>query len=74
KNIGEGWVDNRQLLPMLDGVDELESARQEFCVQTINQLLQSDCQAPSCASHSIHNSVNGNRARSHNKIETTQHL
>ncbi|MGI8502132.1 MAG: NACHT domain-containing protein, partial [Hassallia sp.] len=41
KNIGEGWVDNRQLLPMLDGVDELESARQEFCVQTINQLLQS---------------------------------
>ena len=43
KDIGEGWVDNRQLLPMLDGVDELESARQEFCVQAINKLLQSEC-------------------------------
>lgn len=43
KDIGEDWVDNRQLLPLLDGLDELESVRQEPCVQAINQLLQSEC-------------------------------
>ncbi|WP_089130868.1 NACHT domain-containing protein, partial [Tolypothrix sp. NIES-4075] len=43
KDIGEGWVDNHQLLLLLDGLDELESVRQELCVQAINQLLQSEC-------------------------------
>lgn len=40
KDIAENWVNDRQLLPMLDGLDELESARQELCVRAINQLLQ----------------------------------
>ncbi|MHC5718858.1 MAG: NACHT domain-containing protein, partial [Nostoc sp.] len=36
------WVVNHQLLPMLDGLDELESKRQEYCVNAINQLLQGE--------------------------------
>ena len=43
QDIGTKWVDNVKLLPMLDGLDELESVRQELCVQKINELLQSDC-------------------------------
>jgi len=33
---------NRQLIPMLDGLDELEPMRQEFCVQAINQFLNGE--------------------------------
>ncbi|MFN6536167.1 MAG: NACHT domain-containing protein [Nostoc sp. EkiNYC01] len=40
--LGQGWVDNHQLLPLLDGLDELEPQRQEFCVHAINQLLTSE--------------------------------
>ncbi|WP_414581669.1 NACHT domain-containing protein [Scytonema sp. PCC 10023] len=43
KDIGANWVDNAKLLPILDGLDELESVRQELCVHKINELLQSDC-------------------------------
>jgi hypothetical protein len=39
KNLGQKWVDNRQLLPLLDGLDELETQRQELCVQAIDQFL-----------------------------------
>ncbi|RCJ17503.1 hypothetical protein A6770_33975 [Nostoc minutum NIES-26] len=39
KKLGQKWVNNHQLLPLLDGLDELESQRQELCVQTINQFL-----------------------------------
>ncbi|MBD2504865.1 NACHT domain-containing protein [Anabaena azotica] len=39
KNLGQEWVDNHQLLPLLDGLDELEPQRQEFCVRAINQFL-----------------------------------
>jgi Effector-associated domain 10/NACHT domain len=42
KDIGYKWVWDAKLLPMLDGLDELESVRQERCVQKINELLQSD--------------------------------
>lgn len=38
-DIGRFWVENRQLLPLLDGLDELESHRQEKCVQAINYFL-----------------------------------
>jgi hypothetical protein len=41
-DIAEDWVNTHQILPMLDGLDELESNRQELCVQAINQLLQSE--------------------------------
>ena len=37
--LGKEWVDNHQLLPMLDGLDELETQRQELCVHAINQFL-----------------------------------
>jgi DNA polymerase III delta prime subunit len=38
-DLGKQWLDERKLLPMLDGLDELEPKRQEPCVQAINQLL-----------------------------------
>jgi len=40
KDIGAKWVSDAKLLPMLDGLDELESVRQEPCVQKINKFLQ----------------------------------
>jgi predicted NACHT family NTPase len=39
KKLGKEWIDNHQLLPLLDGLDELEPQRQELCVQKINQFL-----------------------------------
>ncbi|WP_318780946.1 NACHT domain-containing protein [Dendronalium phyllosphericum] len=42
KDIAVIWVDNTKLLPMLDGLDELESTRQEPCVRKINEFLQSE--------------------------------
>ncbi len=41
-NLGKEWIKNYQLMPLLDGLDELESRRQEACVQAINQLLKSE--------------------------------
>ncbi|MBC1224579.1 NACHT domain-containing NTPase, partial [Nostoc sp. UCD120] len=38
KKLGQEWVDNKQLLPLLDGLDELEPQRQELCVNVINQF------------------------------------
>lgn len=43
KDIGKNWVEGRRLLPMLDGLDELESGRQELCVGAINDLLRGEC-------------------------------
>lgn len=40
KNIGQIWLKNCQLLPMLDGLDELQPTRQEACVDTLNHFLQ----------------------------------
>lgn len=42
KKLGQEWVNNHQLLPMLDGLDELEPQRQELCVHAINQFLASE--------------------------------
>lgn len=42
KDIGANWVSDAKLLPMLDGLDELKSVRQEHCVRKINEFLQSD--------------------------------
>ncbi len=39
KKLGKGWINNHQLLPLLDGLDELEPQRQELCVQAINSFL-----------------------------------
>jgi len=32
-------IDNQQILPLLDGLDELELAQQELCIRAINQWL-----------------------------------
>ncbi len=42
KKLGQDWVNNHQLLPLLDGLDELEPQRQEGCVHAINQFLVSE--------------------------------
>lgn len=42
KDIAKQLVDNAKLLPMLDGLDELESVRQKPCVRKINDFLQSE--------------------------------
>lgn len=42
KDIGKGWIENHLLLPLLDGLDELEPKRQELCVETINQFLRGE--------------------------------
>ncbi|NJK36966.1 MAG: NACHT domain-containing protein [Oscillatoriales cyanobacterium RM2_1_1] len=33
------WLDNLQILPLLDGFDEVEPAKQDDCLQAINELL-----------------------------------
>ncbi|RUS93602.1 hypothetical protein DSM106972_095920 [Dulcicalothrix desertica PCC 7102] len=42
KKLGKEWVNKRQLLPLLDGLDELEAQRQELCVLAINKFLAGD--------------------------------
>jgi ABC-type multidrug transport system fused ATPase/permease subunit len=36
------WIDQLQILPLLDGLDEVNSDYRELCIQQINQWLQSD--------------------------------
>ncbi|AFZ12118.1 hypothetical protein Cri9333_1217 [Crinalium epipsammum PCC 9333] len=38
--IGNQWIEQQQILPLLDGLDELELSQQERCIHAINQLLQ----------------------------------
>ena len=38
KDISQRWLDHRFLLPLLDGLDEVEPARQQRCVVAINQF------------------------------------
>jgi hypothetical protein len=40
KSVSEQWLKHEQLLPLLDGLDELGLNRQVKCVQAINQLLK----------------------------------
>jgi len=39
KNIGKQWINNQEIIPLLDGLDELVAKRQETCVLKINQFL-----------------------------------
>lgn len=41
-DIGKGLLKKKRLLPMLDGLDEVQPARQERCVHEINQFLTSE--------------------------------
>ncbi len=43
-NIGKKWLANQQILPLLDGLDELGLSRQKKCVTAINQFLAEDKQ------------------------------
>jgi DNA polymerase III delta prime subunit len=42
KRFGKAWVDNCQILPLLDGLDEMKPELQISCVQAINQWLQKE--------------------------------
>jgi DNA polymerase III delta prime subunit len=41
KDIGKRWVDNQEIIPLLDGLDEIAAERQEQCVRKINDFLHS---------------------------------
>lgn len=38
--IARGWLEKDLLIPLLDGLDELEPTRQEICVQRLNQFAE----------------------------------
>ncbi|MFS8118578.1 MAG: NACHT domain-containing protein [Microcoleus sp.] len=40
--IGKKWLAEQKLLPLLDGLDEVETHRQNSCIQAINQFLESE--------------------------------
>jgi TIR domain len=42
KDHGRAWLDERALVPLLDGLDEVAPENQEACVRAINQFQQ-DC-------------------------------
>lgn len=39
KDIGKQWIDNQEIIPLLDGLDELATEQQELCVRKINDFL-----------------------------------
>ncbi len=39
KDIGKKLVDNQEIIPLLDGLDEIAAERQELCVRKINSFL-----------------------------------
>ncbi|MEM1427582.1 MAG: NACHT domain-containing protein, partial [Cyanobacteria bacterium P01_H01_bin.130] len=39
KDLAQQWVEEKKILPLLDGLDELMSERQETCVQALNRFL-----------------------------------
>ncbi len=40
--IGKKWLAEQKLLPLLDGLDEVETHRQNSCIQAINQFIESE--------------------------------
>jgi len=46
KDVGTQWLAEKQLLPLLDGLDEVKPEHQESCVQAINRWLESDDRPP----------------------------
>ncbi|KAM3110749.1 NACHT domain-containing protein [Phormidesmis sp. 146-33] len=41
-DISKKWIEDKQLLPLLDGLDEVKPEHQQSCVTAINRLLGSD--------------------------------
>ena len=44
--VAEKWIDNQQLIPLLDGLDELGLERQNKCIIAINQFLEKNSFQP----------------------------
>lgn len=42
QDVSYQWLSERLILPLLDGLDELEPTRQDLCIQAINQFLQEE--------------------------------
>ncbi len=42
RNVCRYWIDQLQILPLLDGLDEVNSEDRELCIQQINQFLHGD--------------------------------
>ena len=42
--LGQQWIEEKKLVPLLDGLDEVAAERQELCVQQINEFLASEVQ------------------------------
>jgi GTPase SAR1 family protein len=40
KDITKQWLEHGEIIPLLDGLDELAASRQESCVQKLNEFLQ----------------------------------
>ena len=40
KRIGKAWVDGEQVLPLLDGLDEVRQEHREACVEAINRFRE----------------------------------
>jgi Fe-S cluster biosynthesis and repair protein YggX len=40
KTLGKNWIEEQQLLLLLDGLDEVKADRREACVEAINQFMQ----------------------------------
>ncbi|MGB3532779.1 MAG: NACHT domain-containing protein [Microcoleaceae cyanobacterium] len=40
QDIAKIWIEEEKIIPLLDGLDELEAERQEKCVQAINEFLK----------------------------------
>jgi hypothetical protein len=45
-DVGQRWLEEGRLVPLLDGLDELEAIRQEPCVRAINEFQQGDHRPP----------------------------
>ncbi len=41
KDIGKKLIDNQEIIPLLDGLDEIAAERQELCVRKINDFIHS---------------------------------
>ena len=40
--VGKKWLAEQKLLPLLDGLDEVETHRQDICIQAINRFVDSE--------------------------------
>lgn len=40
--VGKKWLSEHKLLPLLDGLDEVENHRHDLCIQAINQFITSE--------------------------------